>query len=125
MSVEWSIDLTENRIPAVIAAIESGADECTGKIADGIAHKAQAQAPVLHGHLKAGIQVSAGGGANGHIVTAESEAGGADREYAHYQEYGTRKMAAQPFMGPAYQQAQSSDVPVALAEYKALIEGTP
>lgn len=57
--------------------------------------------PVLYGFLRRGIYV-ARITASRYTVIAWSRRGGADRDYAHYVEYGTRKMRAQPFMRKAY-----------------------
>lgn len=59
--------------------------------------KAQRNAPVDTGTLKrsVGLELSDGG------LTATSEA---SVEYAPYQEWGTRYMEAQPYMGPAFKE---------------------
>lgn len=118
---EVHVNVTKDNIPNVIRAIETHADNCTRKIAEGIQRKAQAKAPVRTGHLREGIKVNGGG--NSYEVSASSLEGGADREYAAYNEYGTRRMGAQPFMRPAFEEAMGSDVPGAFAEYVAAIEG--
>lgn len=57
--------------------------------------RARRNAPVDTGNLKRsiGLEISDGG------LTAKSAAAA---EYAAYQEYGTRYMEAQPYMGPAF-----------------------
>jgi HK97 gp10 family phage protein len=112
---------TDNHVPQVIRAVETHADNCVESIAKGIQSKAQAKAPVRTGALREGIKAESAG-AHTWNVTAASTDGGADREYAEYNEYGTRKMAAQPFMKPGYEEARASDVPEAIAQYVAAIE---
>ncbi len=119
--INVDVKVSHNHIPQVIAAVEAGAGECAKSIADGIQERASGQAPVLTGALKAGIQVSSGGG-NSYQITASSVAGGADREYAEYNEYGTRKMGAQPFMKPGYEEGRASAEPTAIAAYVAKID---
>jgi HK97 gp10 family phage protein len=71
--------------------------------------------------LRSGIDVEGAG--TSVVVKASSLDGGGEREYAAYNEYGTRYMGAQPFMLPGYQAAMGSSVPAAVAEYAAKIEG--
>jgi HK97 gp10 family phage protein len=121
MAIDVRINTTHNNIPNVIEAIGSEAGACVRSIADGVRDEAQNHAPVLTGALKSGINVQGGGGTSAQ-VTASSLDGGAEREYAPYNEYGTRYMGAQPFMLPGYQAAKASRVPAAIAEYAAKIE---
>jgi HK97 gp10 family phage protein len=121
MAINVSIEVSHNNIPNVISAIGTEAGECVTKIARGVQDSAQNHAPVLTGALKAGITVQGGGGTTA-VVSASSIDGGADREYAQYNEYGTRYMGAQPFMLPGYQDAKATTVPAAVAEYAAKIE---
>lgn len=121
MSLEINVEVTKNNVPNVISAIQTHADNATHSIADGIHGHAQARVAVRTGALREGIKVN-GTGNNSYEVSASSTEGGADREYAVYNEYGTRYMGAQPFMGPAYQEAKASDVPQALAQYITAIE---
>lgn len=120
MSLDIRVEITKDHIPQVIEAVKTHADNATQTIANGIHEKAQGKAPVQTGRLQAGIKVSGSGST--YEVSASSVEGGAEREYAAYNEYGTRNMGAQPFMGPAYQEAQASDVPQALTQYIAAIE---
>lgn len=61
---------------------------------------ARQRVPYVTGALHDGIEIAKGGVYNW-TVTASSVAGGADREYAAYVEYGTWKMGAQPYLRPA------------------------
>lgn len=73
-------------------------------------------------NLKSGIQVSGKGGRAGglgtytQVVTASSRAGGADREYASFEEQGTSKAPAHPYLRPALY----SEVPKTAAALKGL-----
>lgn len=83
-----------NRIPELIAAVEAVSKSRPKEIADKIAASARVRAPVDTGFLRSSIgsrSVEAG-------KTAEVFAGA---DYAAYVEYGTYKMAAQPFLEPA------------------------
>ena len=121
MRLEVGSKVTKNNIPKLIAAIEANADDCAQACANGIHDGAQSKAPVLTGRLRAGITVEKSG-ANSYVVSASSTAGGADREYAAYNEYGTRYMGAQPFMMPGFREAMASDVPAAITNYARVIE---
>jgi HK97 gp10 family phage protein len=96
-----SIRVTKNNIPNVIRYIRASEELLPKALADDVAEKARALVPVQFGFLKNSIGVSRTG-AGEYQVHARSTEGGADRDYAHFVEYGTRKMAAQPFMTPAY-----------------------
>ena len=85
-----------NHIPALIAAVEVNSRAAPKKVADEILADAKARAPVLTGALRAsGTTRSIEAG-----KSAEIEFGA---PYAGYVEYGTYKMAAQPFLYPAVQ----------------------
>ena len=84
-----------NRIPALMAAVEAQSRSAPKRVADRIAADARTRAPVATGYLRSTIEsVSVERG-----KTAEVRVGA---EYAAYQEYGTYKMAAQPFLTPAF-----------------------
>lgn len=68
--------------------------------AETMATQAQALSPVDTGTLQASIHVS-NVEAGAREVTATVSTGGEASEYAVYQELGTSKMAAQPYMAPA------------------------
>ena len=121
MGISVEVNLTHNNLPNVIDAVQSEAAECVRQCADGIRDQAQANAPVLTGALRSGIDVEGAG--TSVIVKASSLDGGGEREYAAYNEFGTRYMSAQPFMLPGYQAALGSTVPAAVSEYAAKIEG--
>ncbi len=90
--IRWYV--VENRIPALIAAVEANARTTVKAHADKIASDARARAPVATGYLRSSIHAES--------VTAGKEAQiivGAD--YGPFVEYGTYKMAAQPFLNPA------------------------
>ncbi len=83
-----------NKIPALIAFIEANARTAVRKNADAIVRDAQALAPVDTGALRSSI----------HAETREAGKSAeimVDVPYAAYVEYGTYKMAAQPFLSPA------------------------
>jgi HK97 gp10 family phage protein len=81
LQVEAALLAIIPRVAAADEAIEEGA----AHIVVGLA---AARAPVLTGHMKASI-----GEEGGEVVV--------DTDYAGYQEYGTRRMKAQPFLRPA------------------------
>ena len=63
------------------------------KVAESAAAMAQSVAPVETGALKGGIEAER--------LKGGAVAVNADVHYAYFQEYGTSKMAPNPFMGPA------------------------
>ncbi len=73
------------------------AREAVRKTAYDIARDAQAAVPVDTGATKASIGVDFGG-SSGSLASATI---GPTTSYAPYLEYGTRRMPARPFMGPA------------------------
>lgn len=120
MSNDVNIHVTKNHIPQVIEAVQTHDDNCVKGFAEAVKDKAQAKAPVRTGRLREGITVN---GSDAHYeISASSVEGGADREYAAYNEFGTRRMHAQPFMKPGFEEAKAADLPAKLAEYVAAIE---
>ena len=92
LRIKWY--LVENRIPALIAAVEANARTTVKAHADKIASDARARAPVATGYLRSSIQsVSVEAGKEAQIIVGA--------EYGRFVEYGTYKMAAQPFLNPA------------------------
>lgn len=86
-----------NIIPQLIASVEATSKGAPKRVADRIAATARSYAPVATGALRASIEarsIAAG-------KTAEVVAG---VEYAAYVEYGTYKMAAQPYLTPAFEE---------------------
>jgi len=83
-----------NRIPALIAFVEAESRAAVKKNADAIVRDAKALAPVDTGALRSSIQaVSIEAGKEADVEVNVS--------YAAYVEYGTYKMAAQPYLSPA------------------------
>lgn len=83
-----------NRIPALIAFVESESRRAVKSSADRIAEKARNYAPVDTGALRGSIEaVSTVAGKE-----AEVRVGA---EYGRFVEFGTYKMEAQPFLSPA------------------------
>lgn len=85
---ELSVALKRNmNMDAVKTAVKFNGSE--------LQKKAEKNAPVDTGNLKRsiGLEIKDGG------LTAECRA---KAEYAGYVEYGTRRMEAQPYMGPAF-----------------------
>lgn len=85
-----------SRIPAIQAGCEPKASRAVAKTVADVESGAKAMAPVDTGNLRSSIQGQSGG------LTGQVNAGA---HYAIYQEYGTYKMAAQPFMTPAAEAA--------------------
>lgn len=85
-----------NRIPALIAAVEANARSAVKSTADSIAQDARARAPVDTGFLKGSIESVS-------LATGKSAEVRVGAYYGPYVEFGTYKMAAQPFLYPAAQ----------------------
>jgi HK97 gp10 family phage protein len=91
MAGEVSV-IVVSRLPLIAAAAVAKAEEHTRKAAFDIEAHAKANAPVDTGNLRNSINTTGSGLA--YEVTSPAV-------YSVYQEYGTRKMAAHPFMTPA------------------------
>lgn len=87
-----SVSLT-SRLPQLEAQLVAKAQQGVQKAANDVESHAKGVAPVDTGNLRSSIQ-SESTGALSAVVNAGAE-------YGIYQEYGTYKMAAQPFMVPA------------------------
>lgn len=99
-----SFDVSEVHLLAadLAAAPAKVTAECVGvvtHVADQFKDDARRFAPELTGALRRGIESHAHGLSA--EVTASSLAGGADREYSDYVEYGTSDTRPQPYMRPA------------------------
>jgi HK97 gp10 family phage protein len=82
-----------------IASIQVAADRFRDELAEDIATDIRRLAPVLSGALRKSVRVDTGGPGGATRIWIGDAAAGVD--YALYQEYGTSKMAAQPFIRPA------------------------
>ncbi len=107
-----------DHFPACAAVALSAADDLSTDVAKAMHQVAQSNAPVRTGALRRGINVTSGNPAE---VTASSLQGGGTREYAAYNEFGTRYMGAQPFMMPGFVAGVAS-VAVYGRQYGAKIE---
>lgn len=92
-TVKWRI--VQNDFPKIIAGMEAKADAIVTKAAMDLEAHAKTRAPVDTGTLKNSIQATRVGTAHWRVVV------GAD--YGVYVEWGTSRMAAQPFLQPAIQ----------------------
>lgn len=116
--MQVTVRIAKNNVPTVITRLPGIADEMTGKMANHIKDGAQGKAPVLTGHLRSQIRVE-GGGATRMVISDTSGTG--HREYAAYNEYGTRYMAAQPYMLPGFISGLAH-LPAVLADGAAEVE---
>lgn len=92
--VYWT--LVYNRIPALMVAVEAASRSAPKEVAENIRTTARRLCPVDTGALKASIQaVSVETGKTAEVVVGE--------EYGKFVEFGTYKMAAQPFLYPAFE----------------------
>lgn len=113
-----TVIVEKNNLPRCAAMALAAADDLSTDVAKDMHDGAQAAAPVRTGALRTGIHHHPGNPAE---VTASSLEGGASREYAHYNEFGTRYMSANPFMMPGYI-VGLAQVPVRGRQYGAKIE---
>lgn len=85
-----------NGIPSLMAYVEANARTAVRRTADEIVRDARSRAPVDTGQLRSSIKaVSLEHGKSAEVM--------ADTDYAAFVEFGTYKMAAQPFLTPAVQ----------------------
>jgi len=92
--IESEFIIVFNRIPELIAAVEATSRRAPKKVADRIASTARSLAPVRTGALRGSIEsVSLTRGKEAEVRVGV--------DYAKFVEYGTYKMAAQPFLTPA------------------------
>lgn len=96
----------------------SALKDAVGQSAEALATSAQRLAPVDTGTLRASIHVDSLE-TTGRTVTATVTTGGEASEYAVYQELGTRRMAAQPYMTPALAQHRPVHVQMCETAWKA------
>jgi HK97 gp10 family phage protein len=90
-----------NNLKKLVAQLDSLTDDLIDGKAKDIQAAAKRFVHVKTGSLKRSIRVNKIEG--GYEVSAESEEGGAHREYAEYQEFGTSVMHPRPFMIPGYE----------------------
>lgn len=91
-SVRWEV--VENRIPELIVSVNAAARAAVKRTADDIANTARQLVPVDTGALQDSIESSSISiGYEAEVTVGE--------DYAGFVEFGTRKMAAQPYLGPA------------------------
>ena len=85
----------ENKFPSIIAGMEAKAEAIVAKTAMDLEAHAKSRAPVDTGTLKNSIQATRVGDAHWRVVVGV--------DYGLYVEWGTSRMAAQPFFQPAIQ----------------------
>lgn len=95
-----NVDVRSNRLPAIAAMLRPRAEAVISKAAHDIEAAAKSQAPVDTGALRNSIQA--------HPEAALAWVVAVGVEYGIYQEFGTRKMAAQPYLIPAFQRVAPS-----------------
>jgi HK97 gp10 family phage protein len=89
-----------SRVPAYTAKSVAAVAVAVNKATFDIEGQAKTRAPVDTGHLRSSIA--------GRMEAATTGVVEAGAHYAIYQEFGTYKMAAQPFMLPALEQVKPS-----------------
>ena len=85
--------LTMNRLPQLSAMLQARAEQIVSKTVYDVEAQAKTVVPVDTGNLKKSISTELVKPLEGVVSTGV--------EYAEYVEYGTSKMAAQPYMTPA------------------------
>lgn len=91
MKIEFRV--TKNGFNQVARLLEVAPHDVTDNVIDAALHEAQRVAPVDTGHLVDNLKKNR--------VDANTAELQSNADYSGYVEYGTRHMAAQPFMGPA------------------------
>jgi HK97 gp10 family phage protein len=90
-----SFTMVRNDFPLLAARLEPRAENLAARMARQAADLARQRAPVKTGYLRSSIQSRHLGESEWEVTVGAS--------YGVYVEYGTRKMAAQPFLTPAFQ----------------------
>jgi HK97 gp10 family phage protein len=94
------VRIENDNIPAVIRTLEAEQARASEQVAEHIKKRAERNAPLRTGHLRRRIRLEKFG--HGETVDVVSDTGDAThREYAAYNEFGTRYMSARPYMTPA------------------------
>jgi HK97 gp10 family phage protein len=91
MTLSWFIDVEP--VDKLVTEIEPASDRAANGWATEIARRAQDIVPVRTGNLRDSIHVERNGYADYAVV--------ASAPYAGFVEFGTRYMAAEPYLGPA------------------------
>lgn len=105
------VKIVSNRLPAIAAKLPGAARQIVQKAVADVEAQAKPRAPFEFGTLRNSIQGHMTGPTSGEVSTGV--------EYAEYQERGTVKMPAHPFMTPAADAVRPSFEAAA----KALAEG--
>ena len=95
MPPTFQLIVVYNRIPELIVFVEAHSKKAVKESADKVVTIAKDTVPVVTGHLQSSI---------GNNVSGKTATIFASAEYAAYVEYGTYKMAAQPYLTPAMEQ---------------------
>ena len=101
MQISLAVRVEKAKLDSVIAAIPGATEYATELAADGVVSRAKAIVPVDTGALQKSITKIGGGGS--WVVTAETH-------YAGFVEWGTRFMAAQPYLRPALEGLRWTDI---------------
>lgn len=99
-----AVVITYNRLNDLASELHAEASRVVRKTARDIEEGAKSIVPVDTGNLKNSIQVKEQDDLNATIGIHE----GSHVEYAAYVEYGTHRMAAQPYLTPAAERARPS-----------------
>ena len=105
--------ITNDKTKAVMAAVQASVPKALTGAALIVEGAAKMLSPVDTGNLKGSIT---------HEVMAEYAKIGTNVEYAPYQEYGTFKMAAQPFLRPGLDNNQAAVEKYMAEIYRAAIK---
>lgn len=116
-----NIKVTKNNVPDVIRVVQVAEDSLPKNLTEATRDIAKDIVPVQFGFLRNSIRSSKL--RKGLWQTsARSTEGGAERDYAHYVEYGTSKMAAQPFMGPAFRIMVNAPLTIESHKFEVAVE---
>mgnify|MGYP005813244235 CR=1 FL=1 len=107
--IDLSVSITHDRFPEIIAKLPDAAMAVVTKVAFDVEQKAKEVCPVDTGALRNSISLFSGqfesiSGSTGFLSGFSEPAYievGPTMDYSIYVEYGTYKMAAQPYMRPA------------------------
>ena len=99
------VDEILNRLQQIGANVSRFENQALGNAAEPVLEDAKANAPVRTGKLKEGLKISSIKTKEGmkYVLVGVDKSDNSKIFYGKFVEFGTTKMSARPFLGPAYE----------------------